>query len=59
MRLPMEAPRLFVTDREFCGAYDSPQQLMRLLKLEEEGEVTVYKSYAEFQKEFPPVKQAA
>lgn len=38
-------PRLFITDRGFCGAPDSEAQVMRLANLERRGEVVV-KDYA-------------
>lgn len=38
-------PRLFITDRGFCGAADSEAQIMRLANLERRGEITV-KDYA-------------
>lgn len=35
------APRIMVTDREFCGAPDSVAQVARLANLERAGEITV------------------
>ena len=54
-----EGPKLFVTDREFCGSSDSYAQYLRLQRLERLGEVTVYESYAKFQKEFGIAQEAA
>ena len=34
-------PRIMVTDREFCGAFDSDAQIMRLDQLERQGEIKV------------------
>jgi hypothetical protein len=34
-------PRTFVTDRQFCGAADSTMQVVRLRRLEKQGELEV------------------
>lgn len=34
-------PRIMVTDRQFCGAYDSDAQIVRLRRLEREKEIKV------------------
>jgi hypothetical protein len=39
--MSQDGPRVFITDREFCGASDSHLQIMRLDNLEKCGEVTV------------------
>lgn len=51
--MDQDGPRIFVTDRELCGAYDSLIQQARLAVLEELGEITVYTSYTAFQEKFP------
>jgi hypothetical protein len=39
--MQQEGPRVFITDREFCGAWDSAAQIVRLANLEAQGELTV------------------
>lgn len=51
--MQQETPRIFVTDRQFCGARDSALHAARLEILESLGEVMVYESYDEFQEDFP------
>ena len=51
--MQQEGPRLFVTDRGFCGSPDALISLVRLQNLETLGEVKVYVSYEEFQKAIP------
>lgn len=53
--MKQNGPRMFITDRGFCGSSDSTIRSIQLHTLEELGEITVYESYEEFQKDFPPV----
>ena len=39
--MQQDGPRVMITDREFCGCYDSHMQVVRLERLEKLGEVTV------------------
>lgn len=39
--MQQSGPRRMVTDRCFCGAYDSEMQIMRLARLEKAGEIEV------------------
>ena len=39
--LKQDGPRIFITDRCFCGAYDSPAQIIRLANAEAQGLLTV------------------
>jgi len=39
--LSQPAPRIMITDRQFCGSPDSDLQVMRLANLEKEGEIEV------------------
>lgn len=39
--MKQEGPRVIVTDRQFCGAFDSAAQVVRLRMLEKAGEVEV------------------
>ncbi len=54
--LTFDAPRIMVTDRNFCGSLDASMQRARLGELERLGEIKVYTSFEAFQKAFPPIK---
>jgi hypothetical protein len=56
--MQQDGPKMFVTDRGFCGANDSTVQLARLEHLENLGEVKVYTSYSAFKAAFP-IQEAA
>lgn len=53
--LTFDAPRIMVTDREFCGSFDAEMQKARLKELERLKEIEVCVSFDAFLKAFPPL----